>query len=75
MALEPHHTVQETDGFPKGVGNIKNRDMVSILVTEEMARNIEYFVLKRNNLHLAGPMIFSDDDVPSYIIGIGEADG
>lgn len=67
---EPHHTIQERDEFPKGVGNVQNNDLVQIVMQQSMARAFDTF-LKAQNLHLAGPMIFSEDDIPTYIIGIG----
>ena len=40
-----------------------------------MARRFEERVLGHNTVghtYLAGPVIFSDDDVPTYIIGVGD---
>jgi len=47
--------------------------MVSVLMTEKMARVFEQRCLGEHTVgrtELAGPMIFSEDDVPTYIIGL-----
>lgn len=60
--------------FPKGCPKPEEKDTVQVLMTEEMARNFEKRCLGRGNTvgdtYLAGPLLFSDDDLPTYIIGI-----
>lgn len=61
------------DEFPKGCPKPGPKDMVQVCMTEEMARRFEQRVLGKNTVgetELAGPMIFSEDDLPTYIIGI-----
>lgn len=63
-------------GYPKGVAKPKPDDMVQVLMTEEMARRFEQRVLGKGNTrghtYLSGPLTFSEDDLPTYIIGVGE---
>lgn len=56
--------------FPTGVPQPEDQDVVSILVTEIVARRIEEVFFKPAGLKLAGPLRFSDDDVPAYIIEV-----
>jgi len=60
-----------SDEFPKGVAKPEAEDIVNVTVSEEWARQFERELLIPRGLHLAGPILFSDDDVPSYIIGFG----
>lgn len=50
-------------------------ETVSVLMTESMARVFEERCLGIGNTagdtHLHGPVMFSEDDLPTYIIGIG----
>jgi hypothetical protein len=60
--------------WPKGAPQPEPGDVVAVLMTEEMARRFEQRCLGRGNTvgdtHLAGPMLFREDDVPTYIIGV-----
>lgn len=38
-------------------------------MTEKMARDFEQRVLS-SSAYLAGPVLFSEDDLPTYIIGV-----
>lgn len=64
-----------SDGYPKGHPKITDpKEVVSVLMTEEMARRFEARCLKHNTkgyTQLAGPLLFSEDDLPSYIIQVG----
>jgi len=60
-----------SDEFPKGAGRPDPKAEVQIILTEEWARMIEKQLMQPRDLHLAGPVVFSDDDLPTYIIGIG----
>ena len=65
------------DEFPKGAAQPAADDTVAVLMTEEMARRFEARCLGSGNTvgptRLAGPMLFREDDVPTYIIGLGDA--
>jgi hypothetical protein len=72
--MAPDNEAQATpDDFPQGVSKPKPNDMVSVMMPEEMARVFEERCLGTNTAgrtYLAGPVIFSEDDLPSYFIGI-----
>ena len=58
------------DGYPKG-GAIPDLDtMVQITCTEANARVFERESLRPRRCHLAGPLLFDEDDIPTYIIGV-----
>lgn len=62
------------DEWPKGTTLPGPNDTVQVLMTEEMARRFEARCLgdnTRGHTHLAGPLLFREDDLPTYIIGIG----
>jgi hypothetical protein len=58
------------EDYPKGAGKQSDEDMVAILMTEKVAREYERTFLLPRRLDLAGPLLFTEDDVPTYIIGI-----
>lgn len=63
------------DDFPIGAPKPKSDDMVQIMMTEEMARAFEERCLGKHtagDTELAGPLLFSEDDMPTYIIGLKE---
>lgn len=63
--------------WPKGAPKPEPDDMVAVLMTERMARRFEKACLGRHTAgesQLTGPLLFSDDDVPTYIIGITDAE-
>lgn len=48
-------------------------DVVQVIMTERMARFFEARCLGVNTVgptELAGPLLFSEDDLPTYIIGV-----
>lgn len=54
--------------FPKSVARpSSDDDIVQVLMTEQMARTFEERCLGPN-ASLVGPIVFSDDDVPTYMI-------
>ena len=55
-------------GYPKGAGKQEPNDLVQILLPESIARQIEAEYLKPRRIELAGPLLFSEDDLPSYTI-------
>jgi hypothetical protein len=55
--------------WPKGTTRPGPQDTVQVLMTETMARAFERHVLGVRG-SLAGPLLFSTDDVPTYIIGV-----
>jgi hypothetical protein len=57
------------DKFPKATSKPKPEDVIQVLMSEQMARQFESSMLWPN-AELAGPMVFSEDDVPTYIIGV-----
>jgi hypothetical protein len=56
------------DKDPQNLGT----DVVQLLVTEDVAREIERKVLLPFGLSLSGRMLFSADDLPTYVIDIGD---
>jgi hypothetical protein len=60
--------------FPQGAPQPAPDDMVQVLMTEKMARNFEKRCLgtahTQGDTCLSGPLLFSEDDVPTYIIGV-----
>ncbi len=63
--------------WPKGAPKPEPDDMVAVLMRESMARTFESRCLGRNTrgeTELSGPLLFSEDDVPTYIIGITDAE-
>ncbi len=57
--------------FPKSTTKPDPQDIVQVLMTEKMARLFEERVLNVDEgFKLAGPLIFSDDDLPTYIIEV-----
>jgi len=63
---------EEGDGFPKGCAQPVGDDVVQVLMSENMARRFEARCLgghTRGDTYLAGPVRFSKDDLPTYIIG------
>lgn len=64
------------EGYPKGAPKPEPNDVVQVMMTETMARNFEKRCLGKGNTrghtYLSGPLLFSDDDLPTYIIGVGE---
>lgn len=63
------------DHFPKVAPPPEPGEAVQVLMTEQMARRFEQRCLGAENTigdtSLVGPLLFSDDDLPTYIIGIG----
>jgi hypothetical protein len=58
-------------GFPKGAPRPSDEEaLVALLVPEKIVREIEKQFLAPRGLELAGPLLFQEDDLPSYIIGI-----
>lgn len=57
-----------------GCSQPKLDDTVQIIMTERMARHFEERCLGQSNTVgntcLAGPILFSEDDLPTYIIGL-----
>jgi hypothetical protein len=65
--------VPHESNFPRGAPKPAPGDVVAVLMTEEMARTFEARCLgahTRGPTELAGPMLFREDDVPTYIIGV-----
>lgn len=63
--------------WPKGAPKPESDDMVAVLMTERMARIFEQRCLGHHTAGeslLMGPLLFSEDDVPTYIIGITDAE-
>lgn len=60
--------------FPVGAGSQPPDATVQVLMTEEMARRFEQECLGKGNTkgdtYLAGPLLFDEEDVPTYIIGV-----
>lgn len=62
-----------TPRWPKPVARPAADEVVAVLMSEEMARRFEERCLGENTVgqtHLAGPVLFREDDVPTYIIGV-----
>lgn len=65
-------------GFDKPTitGQPEPGDVVQVLMTEEMARRFERCCLGVNTrswTELSLPLLFSADDVPTYIVKVGRA--
>ncbi len=63
--------------WPKSAPSPTPTDMVAVLMSESMARTFEQRCLgqhTRGETDLAGPLLFCKDDVPTYIIGITDAE-
>lgn len=61
---------ESLEGYPKGAGRPELTDMVQIACTESHARVFERESLRPRRCHLAGPLLFDEDDTPTYIIGV-----
>jgi hypothetical protein len=59
-----------TDKYPKGAPKPADDDMVMIVLPQWMARdfNDEFLAGYANKRKLAGPLLFGEDDSPTYII-------
>ena len=71
MAAEAHNT----ESWPKGTTRPKPAAVVQVLMSEDMARRFEEHCLghyTRGYTYLAGPLLFSEDDLPTYTIGVGD---
>lgn len=72
--MEAEQLMDDPDQWPKGAPRPGPGDVVQALMTEEMARRFEARCLGKNargETHLSGPLRFSSDDLPTYIIGVG----
>jgi hypothetical protein len=56
--------------FPKGAGRQEPKSEVQVLMNEDTARLFERECLRPRRMELTGPLLFSDDDLPTYIIGV-----
>ncbi len=67
---------RRSESWPQGITRPEPSEVVQVMMTEEMARRFEVRCLGRGNTvghtYLAGPMKFSEDDLPTYMIGTGE---
>lgn len=61
---------ESLEGYPKGGGRPELTDMVQIACTEAQARVFEQDFLKPRRCNLAGPLLFDEEDTPTYIIGV-----
>lgn len=64
------------DEWPKVIRVVPPPEtVVCVMMTEDMARRFEQACLG-NYTHgftrLTGPLLFSEDDLPTYIIGVGD---
>lgn len=64
-----------SDEWPKGTKRPTDpEDTVQIVMSEEMARRFEERCLgvtnTRGDSYLAGPLLFHEEDLPTYIIGL-----
>jgi hypothetical protein len=76
MSDEPVGEVAVEQQWPKGAPEPGPDDTVAVLMTESMARTFEQRCLGTHTVgftRLAGPLFFCEDDVPTYIIGVGES--
>lgn len=55
--------------YPRRAPKPEPEDTVAVLMTEKVARRFEARCLGAYS-ELAGPMLFSEDDTPTYIIGL-----
>lgn len=53
--------------WPKGASKPAPEDIVQVLMPEDLARRFERDVLGYR-ASLAGPLLFREDDLPTYII-------
>lgn len=60
--------MSEYSAWPKPVKKLKSDDVVQIIMDESVAREFERSILVRRGLKLSIPLVFSADDLPSYII-------
>lgn len=64
--------------YPQVVPIPAAEDVVQVLMTEDMARRFEERCLgdnTRGRTRLSPPLIFAEDDVPTYIVQVGDCDG
>lgn len=64
---------QTPEMWPKGTSRPGPKDVVQVLMTEEMARRFERRCLGMNTMAetgLTGPVLFRADDLPTYMIGL-----
>lgn len=54
--------------WPKGVAKPEPDDLVQVIMSERMARVFESKCLVAT--YLAGPLLFSEDDLPTYTLGV-----
>lgn len=68
--------IEDNDGWPKPAPRPKPDDIVAVLMSETMARHFEARCLGQGNTvgptFLSEPLLFEKDDIPTYVIGVGE---
>lgn len=66
------------DDYPRGCKKPAFSDTVQVMMTEQMARMFERRCLGIGNTvgdtTLVGPVVFASDDLPTYIIGVTDAE-
>lgn len=66
--------MNDAETFLQGAPKPGPKDMVQVLMRENMARIFEQRCLGKGNTvgdtYLSGPVLFSEDDIPTYIIGV-----
>lgn len=64
----------ELGEYPKSAKKPKPTDLVQVLMPEHMAKTFETKCLGKDNTvgdtYLEGPLLFGDDDLPAYTIGV-----
>lgn len=71
-------TKDGTDVYLRGAPQPAPNDMVQVCMTEQMARRFEARCLGKGNTRgdtrLEGPLLFSEDSLPTYIIGVTDSE-
>lgn len=58
----------EGEGYPHAVPRPGPREDVQVMMTEQMARSFETWCLSPSGACLGGPLLFSEEDIPTYVI-------
>jgi hypothetical protein len=58
--------------FPRGVPDVADGELVQVLMTRQQARAFARRCLPIT-AELVGPLVFSDDDLPTFMVGVTDA--
>jgi hypothetical protein len=54
--------------YPKLVPHPEPKELVQVIMTEALARKFELEILRDTPLQLSQPVVFQEDDLPTYMV-------